>query len=121
MVENADKHMDTLLQQLAEEVTVGTPRPGPDLMARVLADANDVIAAMPKPASPAVAAPIPAKPGIMDFLLGWSGGAVAALAVALMIGIGVGMESAPGTVPFMDAEEDTLTMADGGFMPEDIL
>ncbi|MEM7060167.1 MAG: hypothetical protein AAF557_21505 [Pseudomonadota bacterium] len=120
MVEDAEKHMDTLLQQLADDAVAGTPRPGPDLMARVLADASDVIAAQPRAAA-ANQTVAPTKPGIMDFFLGWAGGAVAAMAVALVIGIGVGMEIEPGNVPFMDTEEDTLTIADGGFMPEDIL
>jgi len=120
MAENAEKHMDMLLQQLADDVVAATPRPGPDLMARVLADASDVIAARPVEKAVAVTAPV-SKPSIMDFFLGWAGGAAAALAVALVIGIGVGMEIEPGAMPFMDAEEDTLTMADGGFMPEDIL
>lgn len=120
MAENAEKHMDMLLKQLANDVAENTPRPGPDLMARVLADASDVIAARPAEKAVTVTAPA-SKTGLMVFFLGWAGGAAAAMVVALVIGIGVGMEIEPGAMPFMDAEEDTLTMADGGFMPEDIL
>jgi len=120
MAENAEKHLDMLLEQLANDVAENTPRPGPDLMARVLADASDVIAARPVAKAVTVAAPA-SKPSLMDFFRGWAGGAVAAMAVALVIGIGVGMEIDSGAMPFMDTEEDTLTMADGGFMPEDIL
>ena len=120
MAESAEKHMDMLLSRLADEVADNTPRPGPDLMARVLAVASDVIASRPAETKAIVLEPA-RKPGLMDFVLGWAGGAVAAMVVALVIGIGVGMEIEPGAVPFMDAEEDTLTVADGGFMLEDIL
>ena len=120
MDKSADTHMDMLLKQLADDVAENTPRPGPDLMARVLADAGDVIAAQPRPA-PAMPMQTPLRPGLFDMLLGWGTGAVAALAVALVLGIGVGMEMEPGDLPFMESEDDTLTMADGGFMPEDIL
>ena len=120
MDKDAEIHMDTLLKQLAEDVAENTPRPGPDLMARVLADASDVIAAQPRPVVEQPVQSIPQR-SLFDTLLGWGTGAVAALAVALVLGIGVGMEMEPGALPFMDVEEDTLTMADGGFMPEDIL
>ena len=120
MVENAEMKMDALLKELAQDVERGTPRPGPDLMARVLADAAEVAAARPQATADKAAASSQGF-SIIDFLLGWTTGAVAAMAVALVLGIGVGMQMEPGDLPYIMEDEDMLTMSDGGFLPEDVL
>ena len=120
MAENAEMKIDALLKELADDVGQGTPRPGPDLIARVLADAAEVAATSPREA--VTKAPTPSRrSSILDVFMGWTAGAVAAMAVALVLGIGVGMQMEPGDLPYIMEDEDMLTMSDGGFLPEDVL
>jgi len=123
MTDQTAYELDAALAGLAADVRANTPRPGPDLIARVLADAAEVAAAH-RPVT------VAARPGggrarsrIVEILLGWQCGAVAAMAVALVVGIGVGMEIDTSNIPMMEAEEDdgVFFTADAGFLPDDFL
>ncbi len=60
---------------------------------------------------------------IRDILFGWAGGAVAAAALALIVGIGVGQQM-DGGLPMMAAAEEEVSglfLSDSGFLPEDFL
>ena len=120
MAEVTGKMVDDALAQLANEVKANSPRPGTDLMARVLADAAAI---SPPKAETAQARPGGApRGGFLDLLFGWTGGAVAALCLSLTIGAAVGMETEPGQIPLFEAADEE--MADAGplaFLPEDIL
>lgn len=116
MDEKMNRQLDQALDALAEEVRAASPLPGPDLMARVLADAADHTAAAPAPA--------PVRPerrgGLWDF--GWLGGTVAAMAVALLIGMGIGLQMDTADLPLLAAAETgEMMLSDGGFLPEEIL
>ncbi|MEM7211441.1 MAG: hypothetical protein AAF479_06005 [Pseudomonadota bacterium] len=110
--------IEMTLQTLAEEVRDASPRPGPDLMARVLADA----AAMAPVAAGGVAVAAQSQrggAGILDMLFGWTGGAVAAMALSLALGIGIGMELEPGDLPMTEADLVQEYAAAGGSLLND--
>lgn len=113
--------IDMALQALAEELRDASPRPGPDLMARVLADA----AATAPVAAGSVAAVSQAQGGgvgILDMLFGWTSGAVAAMALSLALGIGIGMELEPGDLPLTEADlVEEYAAADGNLLNDDFL
>lgn len=116
MDENMERRLDQALADLAEEVQTASPRPSPDLMARVLADAADVTGQVPQPQ------PVRRATPLRVWSLGWLGGAVAAMAVALMLGIGVGAQLEPADLPLMASDDQgEMVLSDGGFLPEEIL
>lgn len=115
MTENAELKLDRALEALAREVADNTPRPGPDLLARVLADA----AAVHPPQADEPVRTQAVRTGWRTMLFGWTSGAVAAMALALIVGMGVGMEMEPADLPF--ATDELVVMADGGLLPEEIL
>ena len=116
MTKNADSKLDHALDRLAQDVIAASPRPGPDLMARVLADA----AAIHPPQVEVQPGMVPERNfRVTDLLFGWASGAVAAIALALVIGMGVGMQMEAGDLPFL--EEEAVALADGGLLPEEIL
>lgn len=102
-----DLDIDAALAALVREVERSAPRPGPDLVARVLADAAATV-----PVTPGVAATgntaRDTGEGLIETLFGWTsawtGGAVAAMALSLAIGIGVGMELEPGDLPMTETD-----------------
>lgn len=101
-----DMDIDMALAGLVRDVERNAPRPGPDLVARVLADAA---AATPGVAAVgAVAGGTARGSGLIETLFGWTsawtGGAVAAMALSLAIGIGVGMELEPGDLPMTQTD-----------------
>ena len=109
MVENMDKALDDALSGLAREMRDAAPLPGPDLTARVLADAAAVAAARAPVAEAApTAGGAPARTGIFDTLFGWTSGAMAAIAVCMSVGIAVGMEIDAGDLPMLGDEEPEL-------------
>jgi len=123
MDEMSDKRLDEALDALARDVAAGTPRPGPDLMARVLADAGAVAASRGGAARPAPRQKAD-RPGlgarIGEVLFGWTTGAVAAMALALAVGIGIGMQADVGQMPMLAADDDaTMIFAEAGG-PDDI-
>ncbi len=66
--------LDAALTELAGDVAKATPRPGADLMARVLADAANVVAskaAMDR-ASAATRVTNVKRPSLFDMLFGWT-------------------------------------------------
>ena len=113
-----DLDIDAALAALADEVKQHSPRPGPDLVARVLADAA---AAAPVAAGVAVAgkAVHGASPGLWETLFGWTSGAVAAMALSLAIGVGIGMELEPGDLPMTEADLVEEYVASAGSMLQD--
>lgn len=119
MVDQMEKTMDRALDALAHEVAAATPRPGADLMARVLADAAQV--APPRPAPSVTLAP--ARPRTLgEILFGWTGGAVAALSLCLSMGVAIGTEIEPGQMPLMGNVEDGMNeTAQVAFLPEEYL
>ena len=117
-----DLDMDAVLNTLAEEVGRSSPRPGPDLVARVLADAA---AAAPVAAGVAVAGKVAhgaTSPGIWETLFGWTSGAVAAMALSLALGVGIGMELEPGDLPMTEADlVEEYVAAAGNLLQDDFL
>ena len=109
MVEKMDKALDDALSGLAREMRGAAPLPGPDLTARVLADAAAVAAERAPAVAPARAmqAP-PVRRGVFDTLFGWTSGAVAAIAVCMSVGIAVGMEIDATDLPMMGEEEPEM-------------
>lgn len=121
-----DRAIDRALTALSREVREATPRPGPDLVARVLADAAAVSHAA-RPAQVQGQATRRAELArvlvwVRAAMFGWASGAVAAMAVALVIGISVGLEMEKADLPLLaSADEGMLGMADGALIPEEIL
>ena len=116
--------LDAALSELAGDVAKATPRPGADLMARVLADAANVTAdnAVVEKA-PAAVKVATDRPRLFDLLFGWTATATAAAAIALVVGIGVGMEM-DADLPMMAADEGPAVeffATDAGFLPDDFL
>lgn len=109
--------IDTALARLAQEVNDNTPRPGADLMARVLADAAAVAPAM---AAPSVRTEAARPRGFLDRVFGWTSGAIAAVAVCFSVGVAVGMEMDSNTLPVSAIQEqNVMGEVDGLFGPED--
>lgn len=119
-----DMDIDLALAGLVRDVERNAPRPGPDLVARVLADAAA--------AAPGVAAAVAAAggtvrgPGLVETFFGWTsawtGGAVAAMALSLAIGIGVGMELEPGDLPMTQTDlVDEYVEASAGLLQDEFL
>lgn len=101
----ATELVDPGLARLAREVNGTTPRPGTDLTARVLADAASI--APPRPEAGMVTTP--ARPRTLrDLVLGWTGGAVAALSIGLTLGIAVGMEMELGEIPMLGEANENM-------------
>ena len=121
MSDRYEIELDAALSQLAEDVAEATPRPGTDLLARVLADAA-AVSAVSRPAEERA----PVKAGgfsMREFLFGWTGGAVAAAALALVVGIGIGSQM-DADLPMVAADEENAPdffTADSGFLPDDLL
>lgn len=115
---------DGALEALAQEALGVTPRPGPDLIARVLADAAQVASDAPAPDTPVLApAPNASQGGFFDMLFGWTGGAVAAMALCLSVGVSVGMEIDAENLPIVSEADDgdIMISAEGDLLPEEIL
>ena len=111
--------VDAALAELAREVEQNSPRPGPDLMARVLADAASVA---PVAAGVAVAGAVTQRavaPSLWESLFGWTSGAVAAMALSLAIGVGIGMELEPGDLPMTEVDLVSEYMASADNMLQD--
>lgn len=111
--------MDAALTKLVREVEQNSPRPGPDLMARVLADAASVA---PVAAGVAVAGAVAeraASPSLWESLFGWTSGAVAAMALSLAIGVGIGMELEPGVLPMTEVDLVEEYVASAGTLLQD--
>lgn len=120
MVEKADFDLDAALAALAREAGAASPAPGPDLVARVLADAAEVSAgrrpapARARPVARPVAGPLAGKAAggggrfgafsgaISGAIFGWTTGAVACMALGLALGIGVGLEMNTGPLSIFD-------------------
>src|SRR5690606_34721918 len=94
---------DAALTALAREAAEAAPKPGSDLVARVLADAAAVSAERPASAPARRRAAAGAeRPSLLDRLFGWQAGAIAAMTLALGLGFGLGLELEPGAVPLLD-------------------
>lgn len=122
----ADKRafdLDTGLSALAQTARDTAPRPSADLMARVLADAGAVSAE----AGASRDAPMARKrrrfdlPSVLGRIPGFAGGAVAAMALGLVLGLGIGYEFAAETaeLPALAALDDFgLLAAEDAFFLE---
>ncbi len=120
MAEMKTLDMETALDVLGREAASGSPRPGPDLMARVLADA----AAIGAPTAQSFKAERPVSAptvGIMDRLFGWTGGAVATMVICFAIGVGVGMELDVVSLPMIGEPPEQLLFAESDFLQEEAL
>lgn len=111
MAEKAEFDLDAALTALAREARAASPGPGPDLVARVLADAATVSTgraapAPPRPVAGSAAGAATGRAGLLDAafgaLFGWTTGAVACMALGLAIGIGVGLEMDAGPLTIFD-------------------
>ena len=117
--------LDAALTELAGDVAKATPRPGADLMARVLADAANVAAAnaVVDRASAAPTVTDNDRPRLFDLLFGWTATATAAAALALVVGIGVGMQI-DADLPMMASDDGPAIeffATDAGFLPDEFL
>lgn len=117
-----DLDIEAALGALAGDVERGSPRPGPDLMARVLADAA---ATAPVAAGVAVAGKVAqsaTSPSLWESLFGWTSGAVAAMALSLALGVGIGMELEPGDLPMTETDlVDEYVASAGNLLQDDFL
>ncbi len=125
MTDRHEIELDAALDALAADVAAASPRPGTDVMARVLADAAAIAPAAT--AAPVVELRDPANATASGFSLrelffGWAAGATAAATLALVVGISVGMQVDTG-LPLMAEDEvsETGLFAENGFLPDDIL
>ncbi len=119
MDEKSQDMVDRALGELARDVADGTPRPGADLIARVLADAAD---AVPPPVQPVRSATLEARPRLSEILFGWGGGAVAALSLCLALGIGVGLSMDAADMPgFGDPGAEIALTMEGGLAADGVL
>ncbi|MEM7670656.1 MAG: hypothetical protein AAF317_16225, partial [Pseudomonadota bacterium] len=89
MSDQMDTELDKRLSELASDAASATPLPSDALMQRILADAADVVAARP------VEVPEPQArkaiwPSLRAVLPVWTGGAVAMMALGLVIGLSLG-------------------------------
>lgn len=112
--------IESALDVLGREAAAGSPRPGPDLVARVLADA----AALGRPATEQFQTQRPAAApavGLLDRLFGWTGGAVATMVICFAIGIGVGMELDIVPLPMIGEPQEQLLFAESDFLQEEVL
>jgi len=120
MAEMKTFDVETALDVLGREATAGSPRPGPDLMARVLADAAAIRTPVTRQHQAQRPAPAPAS-GLLDRLFGWTGGAVATMVICFAIGIGVGMELDVVSLPVIGEPQEVLLFAESDFLQEELL
>ncbi|MEM9062389.1 MAG: hypothetical protein AAGD13_18165 [Pseudomonadota bacterium] len=119
---NPEFDLDGALETLAREAEQGSPRPGPDLVARVLADAAAQAPRVDEVPAAGGSVRSHRAPGIFETLFGWTSGAVAAMALSLAIGVGLGMELDPGDLPMTERPvTEQFEMADGSLFNEDFL
>ncbi len=112
--------IDAALDALGQEALAGSPRPGPDLVARVLADAAAVAPAPEVRLQPGTVQTTTSESWI-DRVFGWTGGVVATLALCFAIGIGVGMGMDDGDLPMAGVEQEDLMFAESDFLQDEIL
>ncbi|MEO1492559.1 MAG: hypothetical protein AAFV19_10450 [Pseudomonadota bacterium] len=112
--------MDAALDALGREVQTGSPRPGPDLVARVLADAAAVAPAPEVQLHPGEVRSA-ASESWLDRMFGWTGGVVATMALCFAIGIGVGLGMEDGDMPMAGAAQEELMFAESDFLQDEIL
>lgn len=120
MTDNTNQLVDAGLAALAQDMQGAAPRPGPDLIARVLADAA-AVSAERAPAPEATSQTTQSTPGLMNLMFGWTTGAIATMTLCLSIGFAVGMEMDNDIMTF-DEDAMETEMADGAdamFMPEE--
>lgn len=108
---------DAALTALSNDLAMAAPRPSSDLVARVLADAAAARAG-PVEAGRPVAAPTRSARGflseLLDQLSGWRVGAVAAMMLALAVGLGLGLEGGAASVLDGPVAGDTISLASLG-------
>jgi hypothetical protein len=109
---------DAAVTAFARDVNAAAPRPTPELVARVLADAAAVAAECPTPPAAArsgagARTATRRRSGLAEWIFGWTGGAVAAMALGLAVGLGLGLEAGPGTLPLLDSvDADPFAIAE---------
>lgn len=118
--------IDAALAGLARDVERSAPRPGPDLVARVLADAATAVPVTGGSTAGKETVRASGASGLIETLFGWTsawtGGAVAAMALSLAIGIGVGMELEPGDLPMTETDPvDEYVEASANLLQDEFL
>lgn len=110
----AEAEVDAMLAALAAEVSDAAPAPSEALMARVLADAGEIAANRAVHASAAEDAglrPVRLRGRfrlqIRTLFMGWQGGAMAAVALAFAIGIGLGNRLDNLNLPLVASVQET--------------
>lgn len=114
--------LDAALDALGRDALAGSPRPGPDLIARVLADAADVAPAQTAEVAPSTQGAAP-EGRWLDALFGWTSGALATMALCFAIGVGVGLEAEIdiAELPILGGESEELMFAESDFLQDEIL
>lgn len=119
---NAKFDLDEALDALSRDAEAGSPRPGPDLVARVLAGAAAEVQHPLETADTTYQASVARAPSVFEALFGWTSGAVAAMALSLAMGVGLGMELDPGDLPMTEEPvTEQFELADGSLFNEDFL
>ena len=121
LADAADVNLDQALQALAGIDVGAAPAVNEALVARVLADAGEVTAESP----PERAQPRPRQRirRLSAIFFGWRAGAAAAMAAALVIGIGIGGQIDDLGMPMFDQveEEADFLVSDNDEASEDFL
>jgi len=134
MTDKAPFDLDAALAALASDERAASPAVSESLQARVLVDLAGVaaeragaLAAEPRPRAAAAARTAGQSGGVRLFGLfdAWTGAAVAAVALCLAIGLGVGYRVGPEVLARAGLGEVKIAVAaeeSGGlFLPEDVL
>lgn len=126
MTERSPFDLDAALAALGRDEQASHPAVSENLRARVLADAAAITAGRVKSGTASRPKAVPTKRfwllGLFDI---WAGAAVAAVAICLAIGLGVGYEAGPQVLASAGLDGAELALAvddgDGTLLWEDVL
>jgi len=126
MTDNTPFDLDAALAALKQDERAAWPKVSEKLQMRVLGDAAEVAVARAQSTAPVSRGPVRSG-GFRWFGLSdvWSGAAIAAVMLCLIVGVGVGYEAGPELMAQAGLGDTAVALADddgGGFSPfEDVL
>lgn len=127
MTDNTPFDLDAALAALEQQERAVWPKVSENLQMRALGDAAEVAAERARATVPLSRTPPAVSRGFRWFGLfdAWSGAAVAAVALCLFVGLGVGYEAGPEVMAQIGLGDTEIALAEddgGGFFPfENIL